>query len=167
MPTCTRCPHRLTDDSGNLLPMYADTPFEAMPCATCALTHGKSVLFDADKMNHGQIALSLDALTHEGVGDFDDAVDPDSLSDEDFEKATDMFYSLADEIDEWAEALDFVDREIFYGMYRGDTFEDIGASLNQSKQGIWSRAKTIRVKFRDQFPVLAEEMKTRRLEDAK
>jgi len=42
-----------------------------MPCSTCPLLHGPSVLEDDDRTGHGRIGVSLDALLAETGEDFD------------------------------------------------------------------------------------------------
>ena len=151
MATCTSCPHNLTDKSGTLLPHLADRAYETMPCATCDLIHGGSVLFDNDKNNHGEIAVSLDALVNEGVGEFDEAVDPASQSDASPDCVEDMVCDLSGEIREWRLSLGWRDRKILRGLENKETFEEIGRKCRLTKQGVHARTKMIRKKFKERF----------------
>ena len=147
MATCTSCPHNLTDDGGNLLPHLANRAYETMPCATCDLIHSESVIFDADKRNHGEIAVSLDALANEGEGDFEEVIDPCSVPGYVPKEASEEQYDKADAMLDWAETLEPRDREILLGLENKATYEDIAATVGMTKQGVWLRAGKIRAKF--------------------
>ena len=156
MSICTRCPHRLTDTNGDLLPEHKGKDWDALPCSTCTLVHGESTHTDADKSNHFQTRISLDALQHD-ANDFD------------FERSytgwgeqAPVFEGIELSANEMAESLS----EFLHGWLRlkpparasvanwlcGQPLRVVAEELDISPQAVWSQVRSASKKI----PVLGQ-----------
>jgi len=59
---CHKCPHGLTDEDGLLLDKFKGRSIESLPCETCKLEHGSSILEDSDASNGWRSKVGLEEL---------------------------------------------------------------------------------------------------------
>jgi hypothetical protein len=140
MASCTKCPHGIADESGNLLPKHRGRRFEDLPCATCTLAHGSSTMHDTDRSNAGHSTIRIDQ------GDY--VLDMFQAADQ-FERTGwgpqehDPTVCLVGEVLRAVVELSTLDVQIYFCRVRGDTYAYTAKQLKIAKCTVFRRYKAI------------------------